>query len=140
ANFVLHEFDLATKISLLQRLATHHLMAQGLIVVGDVAFATAESRQQSGAETWDEDEFYWAADETMAACAGSGLALAFRPFSWCTGVFVVRLSSLMNDELVKAVQVAKREALPIGRASRIVSNWLAPPLRASDPPAVAARR
>ncbi|MGB4804841.1 MAG: class I SAM-dependent methyltransferase [Anaerolineae bacterium] len=140
ANFVLHELDLATKISLLQRLATHHLVEQGLVVVGDVAFATAESRQQSGAETWDEDEFYWAADETMAACAGSGLEIAFQPISWCTGVFVVRLSSLMNDELVKAVQVAKREALPIGRASRIVSNWLAPPLRASDPPAVAARR
>jgi ubiquinone/menaquinone biosynthesis C-methylase UbiE len=93
ANFVLHEFDLATKISLLQRLATRHLVEQGIIVVGDVAFATAESRRASGAEAWDEDEFYWAADETMAACAGTGLEITFRLISWCTGVFVVRLSS-----------------------------------------------
>jgi predicted TPR repeat methyltransferase len=93
ANFVLHEFDLATKISLLQRLATHHLVEQGLIVVGDVAFATADARRQSGAESWDEDEHYWAADETMAACAGTGLEVMFEPVSWCTGVFVVTWSS-----------------------------------------------
>lgn len=93
ANFVLHEFDLETKISLLQRLATHHLVEQGLIVVGDVAFPTAEARRQSGAESWDEDEDYWAADETIAACAGAGLELTLRQISWCTGVFVVKLAS-----------------------------------------------
>lgn len=93
ANFVLHEFDLETKISLLQRLATHHLVEQGLIVVGDVAFPTAEARRQSGAEAWDEDEYYWAADETIAACAGTGLEITFRQISWCTGVFVVKLAS-----------------------------------------------
>jgi putative AdoMet-dependent methyltransferase len=89
ANFVIHEFDLATKISLLQRLATYHLVEQGLIVIGDIAFATAEARQQSGAESWDEDEYYWAADETIAACAGNGLSVTFQQISWCTGVFVV---------------------------------------------------
>ncbi|GIK43939.1 MAG: putative methyltransferase [Chloroflexota bacterium] len=93
ANFVLHEFDLETKISLLQRLATHHLVEQGVIVVGDVAFPTAEARRQSGAESWDEDEYYWAADETIAACAGTGLEITFRQISWCTGVFVVKLAS-----------------------------------------------
>lgn len=93
ANFVLHEFELATKIGLLQRLAAGHLAAQGLIVVGDVAFATAEARRKSGAEAWDEDEDYWAADETIVACAGTGLAITFRQISWCTGVFVVKGSS-----------------------------------------------
>ena len=93
ANFVLHEFDLETKISLLQRLATYHLVEQGLIVVGDVAFATAAARRQSGAESWDEDEHYWAADETMTASAGTGLKVTFKLISWCTGVFVVKLSS-----------------------------------------------
>lgn len=92
-TFVLHEFDLATKIGLLQRLATHHLVEQGLIVVGDVAFTTADERRQSGAESWDEDEHYWAADETMAASAGAGLEAAFMPVSWCTGIFVVKVSS-----------------------------------------------
>jgi putative AdoMet-dependent methyltransferase len=87
ANFVLHEFDLATKIGLLQRMAADHLVEQGRIVIGDVAFATAAARHESGAEVWDEDEFYWAADETAVACAGSDLAISFQPVSWCTGVF-----------------------------------------------------
>jgi hypothetical protein len=91
ANFVLHEFDLAAKISLLQRLATHHLVEQGLIVIGDVAFATAEARQQSGAESWDEDEHYWAADETIAACAGTSLEVTYKQISWCTGIFVINI-------------------------------------------------
>jgi predicted TPR repeat methyltransferase len=93
-TFVLHEFDLATKIGLLQRLATHHLVEQGLIIVGDVAFVTADERRQSGAESWDEDEHYWAADETMAASAGTGLEFTFKLISWCTGVFVVTWSSV----------------------------------------------
>jgi hypothetical protein len=61
-----------------------------LIVLGDVAFPTAEARHQSGAESWDEDEFYWAADETIAACAGTGLTVTFQQISWCTGIFVVK--------------------------------------------------
>lgn len=90
ANFVLHEFDLATKISLLQRLAADHLVEHGRIVVGDVAFATAAARQQSGAESWDEEEHYWAADETAAACVETSLDMTFQQISWCTGVFVVK--------------------------------------------------
>jgi cyclopropane fatty-acyl-phospholipid synthase-like methyltransferase len=89
ANFVLHEFDLDTKISLLQRLAKDQLVEEGLIVIGDVAFATAKVRRQSGAEAWDEDEHYWAADEIVAACAGTGLAVTFKQISWCTGIFVI---------------------------------------------------
>ncbi len=98
ANFVLHEFDLATKIGLLQRLAADHLAEQGRIVIGDVAFATAESRRASGAEAWDEDEYYWATDETLAACAGTGLAVTFEPISWCTGVFVIRQTDRMEEQ------------------------------------------
>lgn len=94
ANFVLHEFDLATKIGLLQRLAADHLVEQGRIVIGDVAFVTAAARRQAGAESWDEDEHYWAADEAMAASAGTGLEVTFKLISWCTGVFVVRLAPL----------------------------------------------
>lgn len=76
-------------LSLLQRLAADHLVKQGLIVIGDVAFATAAARRQSGAEGWDEDEHYWAADEAMTACARAGLAVTSKPISWCIGAFVM---------------------------------------------------
>lgn len=88
ATFVLHEFPLSTKIELLQRLFAEYLTDEGFVVIGDIAFATADARRQSGAESWDEDEYYWAADETAAACVGTGLEIAFRPISWCTGIFV----------------------------------------------------
>jgi putative AdoMet-dependent methyltransferase len=87
ANFVLHELKLDMKLQLLQRLAHDHLAQHGRIVVGDVAFPTADQRKQAGAESWDEDEEYWAAAETLAACTEAGLAAAFQPISWCTGVF-----------------------------------------------------
>lgn len=90
ANFVLHEFDLDMKVSLLGRLAKHHLVNDGLIVIGDVAFPTTQARRKSGSESWDEDEHYWAADETIAACAETGLEVSFKKISWCTGVFVVK--------------------------------------------------
>lgn len=61
-------------------------------------FATVEARHQSGAESWDEDEYYWAADETIAACAGTGLTVTFQQISWWTGVFVVeRLPSRLSE-------------------------------------------
>lgn len=90
ANFVLHEFDLPTKIAMLERLARQHLVADGLIVIGDIAFPTAETRRLSGADTWDEDEYYWAVDETEAACAETDLHITFQQVNWCTGIFVVR--------------------------------------------------
>lgn len=89
AAFVLHEFPLPAKVELLQRLFAESLTDEGFVVIGDIAFATADARRQSGAESWDEDEYYWAADETAAACAGAGLDVTFRPISWCTGIFVV---------------------------------------------------
>ena len=97
ANFVLHEFDLPTKVAMLERLVRQHLLTDGLIVVGDIAFPTAQARGNSGAESWDEDESYWAADETMAACTGTGLEAIFKPVSWCTGVFVVKPSSIISS-------------------------------------------
>ena len=45
--YVLHEFDLATKVKLLQGLTERHLAAKGRIVVGDIAFATFGARDQA---------------------------------------------------------------------------------------------
>ena len=89
--YVFHEFDLAAKMALLQRLARSYLAKGGSIAIGDIAFPTVQARErahQEWMELWDEDEHYWAADETEAACGQAGLRVAYRQVSSCGGVFV----------------------------------------------------
>ena len=90
STYVFHEFDLATKVRLLQCLAREHLAAQGRIVVGGVAFPTLYALQQAGADHWDEDEHYWVADEAIAACQAAGFQASYKQVSSCSGVFVFR--------------------------------------------------
>jgi len=89
STYVLHEFDLATKIGLLDRLARHQLAARGRIVVGDIAFQNIEALRQAGADHWDEQEHYWAADETVEACKRVGLRVTYKQVSSCGGVFAI---------------------------------------------------
>lgn len=89
--YVLHEFDLTTKVTMLQKLA-QRLTPDGRIVVGDVAFPTVEAREQARErwrDRWDPDEHYWAADEAEAAGWPAGLGLEYRQVSGCGGVFVM---------------------------------------------------
>lgn len=100
--YVLHEFDLATKVDLLQRAAVHYLAAGGRILVADIAFPTTTARTEASrrwAAEWDEDEYYWAADETFAACEQAGLHATYEQVSSCSGVFTFasRQSSSPND-------------------------------------------
>lgn len=91
--YVLHEFDLATKVRLLSRFANHHLRPDGLIVIGDAGFPTVEAREEGRkrwAESWDEDEHYWAADEAIAAMTSAGLHTHYQQVSPCAGVYVIR--------------------------------------------------
>ena len=91
--YVLHEFDLATKLQLLRRAVSQGLAPDGWIVVADIAFPTADARAVASrrwVNVWDPDEHYWAADETVAACAQAGLEATYRQVSDCGGVFVVR--------------------------------------------------
>ena len=70
AAYVLHEFDLHDKIRLLQRAAHNFLATGGFLVVADIAFPTTAVRAAAAerwARWWDEDEFYWAADESITA-------------------------------------------------------------------------
>ena len=88
--YVFHEFDLKAKVDLLRRIASHHLSAGGRIVVADVAFPSLDDRATASrrwADRWDHDEFYWAADETFAACDQAGLEVTYQQVSSCGGVF-----------------------------------------------------
>lgn len=89
--YVFHEFDLAIKLSLLQRIARHYLAPRGQVLIADIAFPTADARAAAArrwAADWDEDEHYWAADEVIAASAQIGLQVTYRQVSSCGGVFV----------------------------------------------------
>lgn len=93
STYLLHEFNPAAKLALLDRLARDHLNPGGLIAVGDVSFPTAADRERAHerfADRWDPDEHYWAAVEAVAAAAIVGLDADYRQISPCGGVYRFR--------------------------------------------------
>lgn len=88
-TYVLHEFPLSEKVSLVARLVEQHLAPGGRLIFGDIGFADNAARsivrEHTGAG-WDE-EFYWLADETAAAFEPHGLQVQFEQLSSC-GVVV----------------------------------------------------
>ena len=104
SGYVLHEFDLDSKTRLITRLVGQHLEPGGRMVVGDISFETCKSRDEARREwggrwdeakqewersLWDEEEHYWAADETVEALRPAGLDVAYRQISFCGGVYVI---------------------------------------------------
>jgi len=71
-------------------MAAANLAASGRLVLADVSFPTAVARDQARERVgtaWDPTEFYWAADETVAA--PSGLRVTYEQVSICAGVYVI---------------------------------------------------
>lgn len=91
--YVLHEFDDVTKVGLIQRIVRQYLKPDGRVIIGDIAFATAHIREQAFQQLrdqWDEDEYYWAADEALARLQAAGLNAEYTQISSCGGVFVIQ--------------------------------------------------
>ena len=93
AAYVLHEFTLENKIAVLRR-AVPYLVPNSIIVIADIAFPTIAIReatiQRIYGNTWDDDEWYWAADEAIAACENVGLHTTYRQMSPYGGIFIFR--------------------------------------------------
>ena len=104
SSYVLHEFDLESKVRLLRKLACDHLADGGRVVVGDISFPTRgvrdkaekqfsgtwnEQKQVWEGSLWDEDEHYWAADETIESLIGIGLTACYEQVSFCGGVYII---------------------------------------------------
>jgi len=99
--YVFHEFDLETKMGLLQKILSHYLSPNGLIVVADIAFPDINIRtaaSQQWADYWDKDEHYWATDETIIACEKIGLQVTYKQVSSCGGVFTFTSKGQATDE------------------------------------------
>ncbi|MEA3440075.1 MAG: methyltransferase domain-containing protein [Chloroflexota bacterium] len=91
SGYTFHEFDYQTKISLLVRLRNKYLDRYGMILIADIAFESLEKHEfarSRWSNLWDEDEYYWTADETIPACKEVGIDANFHPISDCGGVFV----------------------------------------------------
>ena len=93
--YVLHEFDLEGKTTILRR-ARDRLAPGGRIVVGDVTFfdrSALEAARARWRDRWDESEHYWTADEAIAALAGIGIEGTWRKISSCAGVLSFKSAS-----------------------------------------------
>lgn len=90
--YTFHEFDLESKVRLIERLAGNHLTTRGRIVIGDTSFPSEYVREQARekwGESWDDDEYYWAADEAREALHHAGLNAYYHQVSICGGVYVI---------------------------------------------------
>ena len=91
--YVWHDFDLLTKMGLLKRLTGDYLTSQGRVVIADIAYPDQTARTYAQAywgSLWSEAEFYWVADETIAACKAVGLGCTYQQVSSCAGIFVIK--------------------------------------------------
>ena len=84
ATYSLHHLNDEQKVAFLHNLLGC-LNDNGQILIGDVAFETREELnqfRQSARNEWDDDEFYFVADELRSEFP----RLSFAPLSYCAGV------------------------------------------------------
>jgi putative AdoMet-dependent methyltransferase len=89
STYVLHEFPLMTKVSLIGRIAKEHLAPGGRIVIGDISFETSAARDAAVAEAGDDDEEYWVADVAVPTLESAGFTVTYTQVSPCGGVYTL---------------------------------------------------
>ena len=69
-------------------------------MVADIAFPDVDIRT-AASQHWqfDEDEYYWAADEAITACEQVGLQVRYEQISICGGVFTFMSEAQANNGL-----------------------------------------
>ena len=90
STYALHHLTDEAKIIFIQSLLSL-LAADGKIFIGDIAFQTREQLEVCKTASdgyWDDDEFYFVADELSAALKGV-CRCEFHPISHCGGVFII---------------------------------------------------
>jgi putative AdoMet-dependent methyltransferase len=99
STYALHHFDLPDKARILRSLGERYLTPGGWMVVGDIAFETTAAREaacRQWPEECDDDEYFWAADETASAFSAAGLAVSFEQISMCGGIFTIKPDTLQE--------------------------------------------
>ena len=92
SGYTLHEFPDDTKIAILSRLAREALASDGLILIADISFpdpiifsAMKDRFVREG--SWDEEEYYWCAEEMLARLSDACFKVDYRQISLCSGVY-----------------------------------------------------
>jgi len=83
ATYVFHEFPDDAKLELLRRLAAGHLRPDSRVVIGDIGFADAATRdraRRAAGPAWDE-EHYWIMEEMGPRLRGDGWTVAWEQVS-----------------------------------------------------------
>lgn len=87
ATYSIHHLTDSQKIRFLKELLDH-LNADGMILIGDVAFESRDElnrcREEDG-DGWDDDEFYCVADELRAEFPN----LTFEKITFCSGILMI---------------------------------------------------
>lgn len=90
--YTLHHLTLERRVAVIRRMTDELLRERGSIIVGDISFpsfsARTKAREKLGNE-WDDDEYYWAADEFNAMISGHNLYVAYEQVSEFGGVYVI---------------------------------------------------
>jgi putative AdoMet-dependent methyltransferase len=90
--YTLHHLNLEGKIEVVLRMNTELLGEGGYIIVGDVSFPSFSKRSSARTKLdgeWDDDEYYWAADEFKTMIWGQGLYVAYEQISQYGGVYII---------------------------------------------------
>jgi putative AdoMet-dependent methyltransferase len=92
--YALHHLSLQEKVLLIRRVVLDRLCSEGRFLVADIAFETASERQEARrrfSSLWDDEEFYWAADETRDALRDVPVRMDYVQVSCCAGVLIIEL-------------------------------------------------
>ena len=93
STYVLHHFDLDAKLELISGFFQSRLAGEGLVAVGDISFPTRRAREEAREAlggAWEDDEYYWAADETKVTFAEAGLNTEYVQVSSYGGVYTIK--------------------------------------------------
>jgi putative AdoMet-dependent methyltransferase len=88
--YTLHHLTLERKVTAVKRLSNELLRKGGKIAVGDISFPTSSVRskvRKQLASSWDDDEYYWAADEFIQMVYG--FSVTYEQVSDYGGVYVI---------------------------------------------------
>lgn len=89
--YVFHHFELDKKVSFCRELVSQRLNPGGRLVIGDLSFPSLAAKELFSRDIPDwEEEYYWLADEAVAALQGAGLRVTYQQISGCAGVYHIQ--------------------------------------------------